>query len=117
MTKTKLDNEDGYRYTITYTGTGSNNESVGGIVGRTNDPGADLQNYIEYCNNNGVVTFTEKSGHYGVGAPVIDDSDLTTGVVAEATTTKGVTPSSPITVTATSVFNDEASDTATITIA
>ena len=68
-------------------------------------------------NNDGVVTFTEKSGHYGVGAPVIDDSDLTTGVVAEATTTKGVTPSSPITVTATSVFDDSVSDTASITIA
>lgn len=68
-------------------------------------------------NSGGVVTFTEKSGHYGVGAPVVDDSELTTGVVAEATTTKGVTPSSPITVTATSVFNNEVSDTATITIA
>lgn len=68
-------------------------------------------------NDSGVVTFTEKSGHYGVGAPVIDDSDLTTGVVAEATTTKGVTPSSPITVTATSVFDDSVSDTASITIA
>ena len=68
-------------------------------------------------NDSGVVTFTEKSGHYGVGAPVIDDSDLVTGVVAEATTTKGVTPSSPITVTATSVFDDRESDTASITIA
>lgn len=68
-------------------------------------------------NSDGVVTFTEKSGHYGVGAPVVDDSDLATGEVLEATTTKGVTPSSPITVTATSVFDDSVSDTASITIA
>lgn len=68
-------------------------------------------------NNNGVVTFTEKSGHYGVGAPEVDDSDLETGVVAEATTTAGVTPSSPITVTATSIYDDTKSDTASITVA
>lgn len=66
--------------------------------------------------SNGVLTITEKSGHYGAGAPTIDDSDLATGVVAEATTTAGVTPSSPITVTATSVYNDQVSDTASITI-
>lgn len=67
--------------------------------------------------NNGTLTFTEKSGHYGAGAPTVDDSDLVTGVVAEATTTKGVTPSSPITVTATSVYDDSVSDTSTITVA
>ena len=77
----------------------------------------ELNALYNITNNNGVVTFTEKSGHYGVGAPVIDDSDLVTGEVAEATTTKGVTPSSPITVTATSVFDDSVSDTASITIA
>ena len=68
-------------------------------------------------NNDGAVTFTEKSGHYGVGAPVIDDSDLVTGVVAEATVTKGVTPSSPITVTAKSIYDDTKSDTSSITVA
>ena len=67
--------------------------------------------------NSGTLTFTEKSGHYGVGAPDVDDSDLVTGVVALETTTAGVTPSSPIVVTATSIFDDTASDTATITIA
>ena len=66
--------------------------------------------------NNGVLTFTEKSGKYGVGAPVVDDTDLTTGVVAEATTTAGVTPTSPISVTATSVYNDSVSGSASITI-
>lgn len=66
--------------------------------------------------NNGTLTFTEKSGHYGAGAPEVDDSDLTTGVVAEETTTAGVTPSSPITVTATCVYDDTKSDTATITV-
>ena len=67
--------------------------------------------------NQGTLTFTEKSGHYGAGAPTVDDSDLVTGVVAEETTTEGVTPSSPITVTATSVYNKSVSDTATITVA
>ena len=67
--------------------------------------------------SNGVLTITEKSGHYGAGLPEIDDSDLTTGVVEGATTTAGVTPSSPITVTATSVYDSTKSDTATITIA
>ena len=66
--------------------------------------------------NNGTLTFTEKSGHYGAGAPSVDDSDLTTGVVAEETTTEGVTPSSPITVTATSIYDSTASDTASITV-
>lgn len=66
--------------------------------------------------NNGTLTFTEKSGHYGAGAPEVDDSDLTTGVVAEETTTAGVTPSSPITVTATSIYDSSESDTATITV-
>jgi len=36
------------------------------------------------------LTFTEKKGHGGTGAPVVDDSDLVTGVVTEATTTAGV---------------------------
>ncbi|MBO7693246.1 MAG: Ig-like domain-containing protein [Methanobrevibacter sp.] len=67
--------------------------------------------------NNGTLTFTEKSGHYGAGAPEVDDSDLVTGVVAEETTTAGVTPSSPITVTATSIYDSNESDTASITVA
>ena len=67
--------------------------------------------------NNGTLTFTEKSGHYGAGAPEVDDSDLVTGVVAEETTTAGVTPSSPITVTATSIYDSSESDTASITVA
>lgn len=37
----------------------------------------------------GVVTLTEKSGHYGTGAPALDTSGLSTGVVAAATTTEG----------------------------
>lgn len=36
------------------------------------------------------LTFTEKKGHGGTGAPVVDDSDLTTGAITEATTTAGV---------------------------
>ena len=35
------------------------------------------------------ITFTENTGKGGVGAPVVDDSDLTTGVVTETTVTAG----------------------------
>ena len=36
------------------------------------------------------LTFTEKKGHGGTGAPVVDDSDLVTGAITESTTTAGV---------------------------
>lgn len=44
--------------------------------------------------DNGVVTLTEKSGKYGTGAPALDTSGLTTGVVAVATVTEGKAPTS-----------------------
>ena len=65
--------------------------------------------------NNAVLTFTEKSGHYGEGKPVVDDSDLTTGVVEEKVTTQGVTPN--IIVTATSIYDTTKTGSATITVA
>lgn len=68
----------------------------------------------------GVVTFTEKAGHYGIGKPSIDSSDLSggTGVVTEATTTSGVAGGSgSVTVTATSIYKPSVSDTASVTIA
>lgn len=61
------------------------------------------------------LTFTEKSGHYGEGKPVVDDSDLTTGVVEEKVTTQGVSPN--IIVTATSIYDVTKSGSATITVA
>lgn len=64
------------------------------------------------------LTFTEKAGSYGAGKPIIDDSDLTTGVVTEAVTTQGVAGATgSITVTATSIYKSSVSDTATITVA
>ena len=64
------------------------------------------------------LTFSEKAGSYGVGKPIIDDSDLSTGVVTEAVTTQGVAGASgTITVTATSIYKPSVSDTATITVA
>ena len=64
------------------------------------------------------LTFTEKSGHYGSGKPIIDDSDLATGVVTEVVTTQGVAGASgTVTVTATSIFNSSVSGTATVTVA
>ena len=66
--------------------------------------------------SSGVVRFTEKSGYYGIGAPEVDDDDLTTGSVTMATGTAGVQASSPILVTATSVFDDTKSADALITV-
>lgn len=66
--------------------------------------------------SSGVVRFTEKSGYYGIGAPEVDDDDLETGVVAMATGTAGVQSSSPILVTATSVYDDSKSADALITV-
>lgn len=60
------------------------------------------------------LTFVEKSGYYGIGAPVIDDSDMLTGKITESTTTPGV-PDGNVVVKATSVFNKSVSGTATIT--
>lgn len=68
----------------------------------------------------GVLTFTEKAGSYGIGKPAIDDSDLSggTGVVAEAVTTQGSAGATgSITVTATSIYDDTKTDTATVTVA
>lgn len=64
------------------------------------------------------LTFTENAGHYGVGIPTVDDTNLVTGVVAEATTTAGAEGgASTVTVTATSIYKPSVSDTATVTIA
>ena len=63
----------------------------------------------------GVITFTEKAGMYGVGAPVVDKSQVITGVIAEATTTAGV-PSGAVTVRATSIYNTAVSGTSAITV-
>lgn len=62
------------------------------------------------------VTFTEKSGHYGSGEPGLEVT-TTTGVTEEKTTTVAVLPSTPILVTATSVYDNTKSSTATITVA
>ena len=62
------------------------------------------------------VSFTEKSGWYGLGAPVVDDSDLTTGVVTESTGTAGVMASG-VWVKATSVYDPTKSALSRITVA
>lgn len=66
--------------------------------------------------NSAVVTFTEKSGHYKTGAPVVVVT-TTTGEVTEDTTTEAVLPTTPILVTATSVYDNTKTATATITVA
>ena len=66
--------------------------------------------------SSGVVRFTEKSGYYGLGAPKVDDSGLTTGVVAMATGTAGVEASSPIRVTARSIYDESKEAVALITV-
>lgn len=42
--------------------------------------------------SSGTITFTEKSGAYGSGAPFVDDDDVTTGAITAATTTAGAEP-------------------------
>lgn len=66
--------------------------------------------------SSGVVRFTEKSGYYGIGKPDVDDSDLETGVVTMAVGTQGVQASSPVLVTATSVYDNSKVSSAMITI-
>ena len=66
--------------------------------------------------SSGIVRFTEKSGYYGLGAPEVDDSELETGVVAMATGTAGKEASSPIRVTATSIYDDSKEAVALITV-
>lgn len=66
---------------------------------------------------NAVLTITEKTGKYGAGAPVVDASDLSTGAVAEATTTTPVAKTNAITVTATSIYDRTVSGTSTISVA
>lgn len=61
------------------------------------------------------LSFVEKSGWYGYGAPEVDDSSLTTGAVTESTGTEGVMASG-VWVKATSVFDNTKSALSRITI-
>ena len=67
--------------------------------------------------SNGVVTFTEKAGHYGTGKPTVDDDGLTTGVVTEATTTAGVESTNVFMATATSIYDNSKDGECKVTIA
>lgn len=62
------------------------------------------------------ITFTEKANHYGAGLPTISTT-ATTGAIDVDTTTAGVDASSPIVVTATSIYDNTKQGTATITVA
>ena len=62
------------------------------------------------------VSFTEKSGHYKTGEPNLVVV-TTTGVTEEKVATVPVLPTTPILVTATSVYDNTKSSTATITVA
>lgn len=66
----------------------------------------------------GTLTFTEKSGYYGTGKPtiVVTKTAGSTGVTAEATTTAGAQASTPIVVTATSIYDNTKSAQARITV-
>lgn len=66
----------------------------------------------------GTLTFTEKSGYYGEGAPtiVVTKTAGSTGVTATATTTEGKQASTPIVVTATSIYDNTKSAQARITV-
>lgn len=66
--------------------------------------------------SSGVVRFTETSSYYGIGAPEVDDDDLTTGAVTMAVGTAGKQSSSPIHVFATSIYDDSKEAEALITV-
>lgn len=61
------------------------------------------------------LSFVEKSGYYGIGAPVVDKTDMTTGAITETTSTAGVMPSG-VWVKATSVYDNTKSALSKITI-
>ena len=62
------------------------------------------------------LSFVEKSGYYGIGAPVVDKTDVATGVLTESVGTQGVMPSG-VWVKATSVYDKTVSAIAKITVA
>lgn len=68
--------------------------------------------------SSGTLTFTEKSGYYGTGKPtiVVTKGSGSSGVTAEATTTEGKQASTPIVVTATSIYDNTKSAQARITV-
>lgn len=68
--------------------------------------------------SSGTLTFTEKSGYYGTGKPtiVVTKGSGSTGVTAEATTTEGKEASTPIVVTATSIYDNTKSAQARVTV-
>lgn len=65
--------------------------------------------------NSATITFTEKAGKYGAGLPTISTT-ATTGAIDVDTTTAGVHASSPIIATATSIYDNSKTGTATITV-
>lgn len=80
----------------------------------TNDPQYTVA--VGTSGNANRVSFTEKSGWYGLGAPEVDDSGLTTGAVTESTGTAGVMASG-VWVKATSVYDPTKSALSRITVA
>lgn len=62
------------------------------------------------------LSFVEKSGYYGIGAPVVDKTDVATGVLTESVGTQGVMPSG-VWVKATSIYDKSQSALAKITVA
>ena len=79
-------------------------------------PVRSVSNRLQILLRSRPLTFTEKSGHYGAGAPVVVVT-TTAGEVTEDTTTEAVLPTTPILVTATSVYDNTKTATATITVA
>ena len=61
------------------------------------------------------LSFVEKSGYYGIGAPVVDKTDMATGAITESVGTAGVMPSG-VWVKATSVYDNTKTALSKITI-
>ena len=102
---------DGIKYTAAAAADTAAKQATAMYALYSNDP-----RYTVTNPSSGVVRFTEKSGYYGIGKPSVDDSNLETGVVTMAVGTAGKEASSPIRVTATSIYDSSKDAEALITV-
>ena len=102
---------------VTYTVESSDDTAVKQATALATALGNDATISAKYTitRNSATLTFTEKSGKYGTGAPTVSTDASATDVV-ESTTTEGKSASTPIIVTATSIYDKTKSANATITV-
>lgn len=109
---------------VTYTASASDDTAVKQATALLTllNANASLSAKYTMTRNSATITFTENTGKYGVGEPDIGLIPATigvppTGVIDTDTTTEPAESSSPIVVTATSIYDSKVSSTASITVA